>query len=79
MMVGIVTKKGKKLKTLMNRGEDALLNIAQTICAVTETKPFAKMRIADVVDINGSGISDDLYRYALSAHFDVLISKSNKV
>ena len=77
-MAGIVTQNSNRLKTLMNRGEYALLNIAQTICTVTETKPFAKMRIADVVDINGSGISDDLYRYALSAHFDVLISKNNR-
>jgi hypothetical protein len=31
-----------------------------------------------VVEIDGSGIPDELYRYALSAHFDVLVSQRNK-
>ena len=67
-----------KLKALLNRGENAVLDIAESACAETDTKVFAKVRIADVVQIDGSGISDDLYRYALSAHFDVLVAKDNE-
>ena len=63
---------------LLNRGESAVLNVAHAVCDATETKAFAKIRIADTVKIDGSGISSELYRYALSAHFDVLISKDNK-
>ena len=67
-----------KFLPLLNRGEGELLNIAQSVCDATGTQAFTKIRIADTVKINGSGISDDLYTYALAAHFDVLISKDNK-
>lgn len=67
-----------KLKALLNRGENAVLDIVESVCSETGTKAFAKMRIADVVRIDGSGISNDLYRYALSAHFDVLVAKDNE-
>lgn len=67
-----------KLKALLNRGENAVLDIAESVCAETDTKVFAKVRIADVVQIEGSGISNELYRYALSAHFDVLVAKNNE-
>jgi hypothetical protein len=55
-----------------------VLDVAQAVCAATDTKAFAKIRIADAVDIVGSGIPDPLYHYALAAHFDVLVSKNNK-
>ena len=73
-----VKRRTLKLKALLNRLERiAVLDIAESACAETDTKVFAKVRIADVVQIDGSGISDDLYRYALSAHFDVLVAKDN--
>lgn len=67
-----------RLKPLLNRGEGAVLDVAGAVCDATGTKAFAKVRIADAVRIENSGISNELYRYALSAHFDVLISKDNK-
>ncbi len=67
-----------RLKQLLNRGEGAVLDIARAVCQATGTSPFAKVRIADAVRIENSGISNELYQYALSAHFDVLISKDNK-
>jgi hypothetical protein len=67
-----------RLKPLLNQGEGAVLDIAGVVCDATGTRAFAKVRIADAVHIESSGISNDLYRYALSAHFDVLISKDNK-
>jgi hypothetical protein len=73
-----VNTSDNRLKPLLNRGEGALLDIAGTVCDVTGTKAYAKIRIADAVHIEGSGISNELYRYALAAHFDVLISKDNK-
>jgi hypothetical protein len=66
------------LKPLLNRGERAVLNIAKSVCAATKTEANFKVRIADTVSIERSGIPDDLYHYALSAHFDVLVSKDNE-
>ena len=68
-----------RLKPLLNHGESTALDIAQAVCDQAGTKAFAKIRIADVVTIENSGLPNDLYRYALSAHFDVLVSKDNKV
>ena len=67
-----------RLKLLLNRGENAVLDIAESVCAATQTKAFAKIRIADVANRVGSGIPGDLYRYALAAHFDVLVAKEDK-
>jgi hypothetical protein len=53
----------KRFKPLVNRGESAVLKIAEQVCEATGTKPFAKIRIADAIRIEGSGISDVLYRY----------------
>jgi hypothetical protein len=67
-----------KFRPLLNRGEKALLKIAQAVCEATGTTPYAKFRIADAIEIERSGIADSLYKYALSAHFDILVSKNNK-
>lgn len=67
-----------RFRSLVNRGESAVLNIAQGVCKATGTEPFAKIRIADAIRIENSGISDTLYKYALTAHFDTLVSKNNK-
>ena len=67
-----------RFRPLVNRGESAVRDVAQSLCKATATELFAKIRIADAISIEGSGISDSLYRYALSAHFDVLVAKNNR-
>ena len=67
-----------RFRPLVNRGEGAVLDIARDVCKATGTEAFTKIRIADAIRIDGSGISDALYRYALSAHFDILVAKDNK-
>ncbi len=37
------------------------------------------MRVADVLEIEGSGISDELFRYALQAHFDFVVCDAEKI
>jgi hypothetical protein len=39
----------------------------------------AKVRVADVLPIEGSGISDDLYKYSLMAHFDFLLTNEEHI
>ncbi len=64
-----------RLKPIFNTGEAQTFAIAEEVGKATGTRAFAKVRIADVITIANSGISDDLYRYALSGHFDVLVYK----
>jgi hypothetical protein len=44
-----------RLKPLLNRGEGAVLEIANAVCDVTGSRAFAKVRIADTVRIENSG------------------------
>ncbi|HET6844341.1 MAG TPA: DUF2726 domain-containing protein [Candidatus Angelobacter sp.] len=67
-----------RLRPLVNRGEGAVLDVARDVCKATGSEAFAKIRIADAIRIDGSGISNALYKYALSAHFDILVAKDNK-
>jgi len=66
-----------RLRPLFNVGEAKTYAIAEAVGRATGTKAFAKVRLADVFTIANTGISNDLYRYALSAHFDVLVYKDN--
>jgi hypothetical protein len=64
-----------RLKPIFNIGEARTFAIAEEVGRATGTRAFAKVRIADVFTIANSGISDYLYKYALSGHFDILVYK----
>jgi len=49
---------------------DAALAEAADRCGV---RVFPKVRVADVLSLNRSGVTDELYRYGLQAHFDFVI------
>ena len=62
---------------LVNQWEertDAALAEAAKRCQV---RVFAKVRVADVLDLDGSGLSADEFRYGLQAHFDFVIADSH--
>jgi hypothetical protein len=42
-----------------------------------DAEVFKKVRVADVLEIEGSGISDQLYSYALKAHFDFVVAQGS--
>jgi len=64
-------------KKLMNSYEASTNEILQRIVTTYGATVFPKVRVADVLEIKGSGISDDLYKYALMAHFDFVIADKN--
>jgi hypothetical protein len=70
-----VEKLKGRLKPIFNTGEARTFAIAEEVSKATGTRAFAKVRIADVITIQNSGIPDDFYKYALSGHFDVLVYK----
>jgi ADP-ribose pyrophosphatase YjhB (NUDIX family) len=60
----------RRRRILVNNAEaltDAALREAATDLGL---RVDAKVRLADTVDIDRSGLSDDAYRYALRAHLD---------
>lgn len=62
------------MKRLLNRSEEDALKQLNEIAGRHGLQVHTKVRIADVCPIEKSGISDELYRYALMAHFDFIVA-----
>lgn len=60
----------KKLLNYMEQQTDAVL---QGACQRHSVRVFVKTRIADVLPIENSGVSNDLYSFALKGHFDFVV------
>jgi hypothetical protein len=57
-------------KRLLNRQEEKAHGELQRVAADHGYVAYPKVRVADVLPIEDSGISDEQYSYALKAHFD---------
>lgn len=58
----------------MTTPEDATYDRLRETCRRNSSEVFAKVRLADVLPIESSGIADDLFRFALQSHFDFVIA-----
>lgn len=47
------------------------------ICSREDVEIESKSRVADVLPINNSGIDDELFSYALKAHFDFVVTDTD--
>jgi len=61
-------------KKILNLHEEATLHRLQAACKPYWVEIHSKLRVADVLPIEGSGISDSLFTYALKAHFDFVVA-----
>ncbi|PEA18096.1 hypothetical protein CN930_12880 [Bacillus cereus] len=66
------------LKKLQNKYEKLTHDYVKEVCDKYDADVYPKVRLADVFEISGSGISKDLYRYALMSHFDTIIFNSEQ-
>src|SRR5882672_9392585 len=62
-----------RTKKILNLSESTTREILSTAAARNGVRVVEKVRVADVLQIEGSGISDALYSYALRAHFDFIV------
>lgn len=62
------------LKPLLNLPESITDQRLREVCDDFNAKVYAKVRVADVLSIERSGIDNDHYRYALQAHFDFVVT-----
>ena len=65
------------LKQLLNLPEAVTDQRLREVCNDFDAKVYAKVRVADVLPIENSGIDNDHYRYALQAHFDFVVTDSD--
>ena len=61
------------LKKLLNRSESVTYGRLREVCSANGAQVFGKVRLADVLPIEGSGIPDAAFEYALKAHYDFVI------
>ncbi len=64
------------LKRLLNLPESVTDQRLREVCDDFNAKVYAKVRVADVLPIECSGIDNEHYRYALQAHFDFVVTDS---
>jgi hypothetical protein len=65
------------LKKMLNIGERAVFEITKQVAESSGIEVFAKVRVADAIEIDRSGVSNEHYSYALKAHFDFLVARSD--
>jgi len=65
------------MKRLLNTYEKATNARLKAATAQWGAEVYPKVRLADVFPIQGSGISDNEYSFALKSHFDFLVTDGN--
>ena len=66
-----------RLKKVLNLHEVVTHKRLSDACDRVGASVFAKVRLADVLPIERSGIDSDLYAFALRSHFDFLVTDSD--
>lgn len=61
------------VKRLLNRSEAVTNERLRSVCVEHAVSVHAKVRVADILPIEGSGIDDRAYSFALKSHFDFVV------
>lgn len=61
-------------KRMLNEKEEITIDILNAVTSKYEAHVWIKSKIADVLNIENSGLSDKEYKYALMAHFDFVVA-----
>ncbi|KKG08763.1 DUF2726 domain-containing protein [Methanosarcina sp. 2.H.A.1B.4] len=64
-------------KRIENKQEERTHEILNDIAKEYEARIFTKTRVADVLEIGNTGLSDNEYKYALMAHFDFVVTDND--
>jgi ssDNA-binding Zn-finger/Zn-ribbon topoisomerase 1 len=67
------------LKRLLNNPERITYGRLCEVCARHGAEVYAKVRLADVLPIEGSNLTDALYEFALQAHYDFVVAGRDQV
>jgi hypothetical protein len=64
-------------KRLLNHCERAARDLVRDAASRFGAEVFSKVRLADVLDINQSGLSHDEFNYALKSHLDFVVTRND--
>jgi hypothetical protein len=62
------------VKRLLNYEEELTNERLKDLCKKYGTHVFVKVRLADIFPVEGSGIREEAYRFALQSHLDFVIT-----
>lgn len=65
---------GSVLKRILNCPERITYHRLSEVCARHSAQVYVKVRLADVLPVEASGVSEGLYQFALQAHYDFVIT-----
>jgi hypothetical protein len=68
-----------RLKRMLNEPEEITNDVLNAVTSKYEALVCIKSKIADVINIENSGISDKEYNYALKAHFDFVVTDKDYI
>lgn len=66
-------------KQILNAPERTTHELLREVCSRNSAEVFAKVRVADILPIDDSGISNDLFRFALQSHFDFVVGDKQQM
>jgi hypothetical protein len=64
-------------KRLLTQAEETTNNVLKPLCEKWGAHAFIKVRLADVLPIENSGINGSAYRFALQSHFDFVVTDAD--
>ena len=67
------------LKRMLNSPERITYARLREVCKLHVAEVYAKVRLADVLPIEGSGLPEALYEFALQSHYDFVVTGSDQV
>ena len=65
------------LKRILNRPEEKTYSLLRQGCEPWGANVFAKVRLADVLEVDNSGLSEADFGFALRSHFDFVITEDD--
>jgi hypothetical protein len=68
----------RRRKVLTNEYEEVTHEALLDAAARSGARVFPKVRVADVLDVESSGLTRDEYSYALKAHFDFVVERKGE-
>ena len=67
------------LKRILNNPERITYARLRKVCKLHGAEVYAKLRLADVLPIEGSGLPEAIYEFALQSHYDFVVTGPNQV
>src|SRR4030042_6364058 len=74
-----ILRGSRMLKRMLNSPERITSARVREVCDLPVAEVYAKARLADVLPIEGSGLPEGFYEFALQSHYDFVVTGSDQV